>query len=132
MARTIPCGDDVDAVVEAVRPYVDAGFGFSQFAQGGKELLLGPLQVRCLVVAADLNEGYLGVYTAATSQNPARARRPSTGGTACMRPSGAMLSIIVPPFECENQDPHANHLGSIGQRWFDRSIQDAGRLIAGT
>lgn len=26
VARTIPCGDDVDAVVEAVRPYVDAGF----------------------------------------------------------------------------------------------------------
>lgn len=26
MARTIPCGDDVEAVVEAVRPYVDAGF----------------------------------------------------------------------------------------------------------
>lgn len=26
VARTIPCSDDVDAVVEAVRPYVDAGF----------------------------------------------------------------------------------------------------------
>ncbi len=26
MAESIPCGDDVEAVVEAVRPYVDAGF----------------------------------------------------------------------------------------------------------
>jgi G6PDH family F420-dependent oxidoreductase len=26
VARSIPCGDDVDAVVEAVSPYVDAGF----------------------------------------------------------------------------------------------------------
>ena len=26
MAASIPCGDDVDAFVEAVRPYVDAGF----------------------------------------------------------------------------------------------------------
>lgn len=56
------------------------------------------------------------VYTAATSQNPARARRPSNGGTASARTSDAMSSIIVPPFECENRDPHANHLGSIGQR----------------
>ncbi len=26
VAESIPCGDDVEAVVEAVRPYVDAGF----------------------------------------------------------------------------------------------------------
>lgn len=26
VADAIPCGDDVDSFVEAVRPYVDAGF----------------------------------------------------------------------------------------------------------
>ncbi|MGW2262323.1 LLM class F420-dependent oxidoreductase [Streptomyces sp. NPDC004749] len=37
VAETIPCGDDVDAFVEAVKPYVDAGFTEIALVQIGGE-----------------------------------------------------------------------------------------------
>jgi hypothetical protein len=37
VAESIPCGDDVQAVVEAVRPYADAGFTEVALVQIGGE-----------------------------------------------------------------------------------------------
>ncbi|TQS41428.1 LLM class F420-dependent oxidoreductase [Cryptosporangium phraense] len=37
VAESIPCGDDVDAVIEAVRPYAEAGFTHLAFVQIGGE-----------------------------------------------------------------------------------------------
>jgi hypothetical protein len=37
VAGSIPCGDDVDAVGEAVRPYIDAGFTEVALMQIGGE-----------------------------------------------------------------------------------------------
>ncbi|MFC8128789.1 LLM class F420-dependent oxidoreductase [Streptomyces sp. NPDC057302] len=37
VAQQIPCGDDVDAFVDAVRPYVEAGFGEVALVQVGGE-----------------------------------------------------------------------------------------------
>jgi hypothetical protein len=35
VAASVPCGDDPDAFVEAVRPYADAGFGEIALVQIG-------------------------------------------------------------------------------------------------
>lgn len=38
VAESIPCGDDLDAIVEAVRPYWEAGFTDIALVQIGDEL----------------------------------------------------------------------------------------------
>ena len=38
MASAIPCGPDLDAVVEAVRPFWEAGFTYIALVQVGDEL----------------------------------------------------------------------------------------------
>jgi hypothetical protein len=48
VAESIPCGPDLDAIVEAVRPYRDAGFTDIALVQGG-----GQAQDQFLAEAAE-------------------------------------------------------------------------------